>query len=134
EHDEAWLVPGNRLDPFLPGALADDVESGPLEIRPDDSADRLVVFDHDGDAAHGRSPRMVVARRPTWSTVTTSPRWRRRRRTLRPLSVIRVAWLTRKTARVPSSSRIARRRRSISTTTPPSPLPPPPSPPPPRPH
>jgi hypothetical protein len=32
-----------------------DLEAGLLQVRADEGADRLVVFDHDRDTAHGRT-------------------------------------------------------------------------------
>src|SRR5919108_121078 len=103
EHDEARLLPPDRLEAAFAGALTDDLEAGLLQVRADECADRFVVFDHDGDAGHGRIARIAVARLPTWSTATTSPSRRRRSRTRRPFRVTTVARSIRNPTRLPSS-------------------------------
>src|SRR5262249_4880822 len=118
EHDEAGPTTVDCFEALRPRAFTNDLEAGLLEIRTDERADRFVVFDHDGDTSHGRVARIAVASLPTWSRATTSPSRRRRRRTRRPLSVMRVAWLILNITRLPSSSRIAMRGGRTRTTMP----------------
>src|SRR5207249_1767215 len=73
EHDEARVTSIDRFEAALAGAFTHHLEAGLLQVRAYERTDRFVVFDDDREAAHRRIARIAVARRPTWSTATTSP-------------------------------------------------------------
>jgi hypothetical protein len=52
EHDDARRRRSTASSPRRP-CFTDDLEARLLEVRADERADRVVVLDHDGNAAHG---------------------------------------------------------------------------------
>jgi hypothetical protein len=62
EDDDPRAPPVDGLEPAFAALFADDLEPGTLEVCADERADRVVVFDDDGDAAHGRTALTASAR------------------------------------------------------------------------